>query len=203
MAKKDRSFPFSRSAKSLQENVTRSAPAAGASYTLVGAIILLGGIGYALDQWLGTDALVPARRAAAGHGRRVLRAGEDGLAEMRPAVLDGWGAAVAVVARRHARSRGRACIPESLLGMLGPLVSAVATWVVVARTYAAAPERLTGVLVTAFALKVVFFGAYVAVMLRVLALRPVPFVRQLHRLFHRAVRDGGAVPAAPVATDPR
>jgi F0F1-type ATP synthase assembly protein I len=27
---------------------------AGASYTLVGAIILLGGIGYAVDRWQGT-----------------------------------------------------------------------------------------------------------------------------------------------------
>ncbi len=38
----------------LQENVRRAGPAAGASYTLSGAIILLGGIGYALDAWRGT-----------------------------------------------------------------------------------------------------------------------------------------------------
>jgi F0F1-type ATP synthase assembly protein I len=54
MPKKPRSFPFSRAAQSLQENVTRSGPVAAASYTLVGAIILLGGIGYALDGWLET-----------------------------------------------------------------------------------------------------------------------------------------------------
>jgi F0F1-type ATP synthase assembly protein I len=54
MAKKDRSFSLSRSAKSLQDNVARSGPVAGASYTLVGGIILLGGIGYALDLWQGT-----------------------------------------------------------------------------------------------------------------------------------------------------
>jgi len=40
------------SAKSLQEIAERSGPAASASYTLIGAIILLGGIGYALDRWL-------------------------------------------------------------------------------------------------------------------------------------------------------
>jgi F0F1-type ATP synthase assembly protein I len=49
-----RSFSFARSAKSLQENVTRAGPAAAASYTLIGAIILLGGIGYAVDAWQGT-----------------------------------------------------------------------------------------------------------------------------------------------------
>jgi F0F1-type ATP synthase assembly protein I len=52
--KKSRPSSFARSAKSLQENVTRAAPAAAAGYTLVGAIILLGGIGYALDYWQGT-----------------------------------------------------------------------------------------------------------------------------------------------------
>ena len=45
-----------RSLKALQENVRRAGPAAAASYTLIGAIMLLGGIGYALD------ALARARR---------------------------------------------------------------------------------------------------------------------------------------------
>jgi F0F1-type ATP synthase assembly protein I len=44
-----------RSAGNFQENVTQSASVAGASYALIGAIILLGGIGYALDRWLGTS----------------------------------------------------------------------------------------------------------------------------------------------------
>ena len=43
------------SAKSLQDNVRRSGPVAGASYTLIGAIMLLGGIGYAVDRWRGTS----------------------------------------------------------------------------------------------------------------------------------------------------
>jgi len=47
-------YSFARSAKSLQENATRAGPAASASYTLIGAIILLGGIGYAVDVWQGT-----------------------------------------------------------------------------------------------------------------------------------------------------
>jgi F0F1-type ATP synthase assembly protein I len=49
-----RPFSFARSAKSLQDNVTRAGPAASASYTLIGAIILLGGIGYAVDYWQAT-----------------------------------------------------------------------------------------------------------------------------------------------------
>jgi F0F1-type ATP synthase assembly protein I len=52
MAREDEN-PLARAARSLQENAERAGPAAGASYSLIGAIILLGGIGYALDGWLG------------------------------------------------------------------------------------------------------------------------------------------------------
>jgi F0F1-type ATP synthase assembly protein I len=52
MPDNDPDFFLARSLKYLQENIRRSGPAAGASYTLIGAIILLGGIGYALDAWL-------------------------------------------------------------------------------------------------------------------------------------------------------
>jgi F0F1-type ATP synthase assembly protein I len=55
MAEDDRESLLRRSTKALQENAERSGPAAGASYTLIGAIILLGGIGYALDRWRGTS----------------------------------------------------------------------------------------------------------------------------------------------------
>ena len=43
-----------QSLESFQENVRKSGPAASASYTLIGAILLLGGIGYAIDSWRGT-----------------------------------------------------------------------------------------------------------------------------------------------------
>ena len=66
--------------------------------------------------------------------------------------------------------------PEAFFGMLGPLVSAIATWIVAFRTYAAAPERLTGVMVIGFGVKVLFFGAYLVAMLRGLGLRPIAFV---------------------------
>lgn len=51
---KQRGFSLARAARALQENVARSGPVAGASYTLIGAILLLGGIGYFLDGRLGT-----------------------------------------------------------------------------------------------------------------------------------------------------
>jgi F0F1-type ATP synthase assembly protein I len=47
--------PLERAAKAFQENVTRAGPVAAASYTLIGAIILLGAIGYAIDRWQGTS----------------------------------------------------------------------------------------------------------------------------------------------------
>ncbi|MGH9309216.1 MAG: AtpZ/AtpI family protein [Vicinamibacterales bacterium] len=39
----------------LQANVDRSASVAGASYSLIGAIVLLGGAGYFADEWLETS----------------------------------------------------------------------------------------------------------------------------------------------------
>jgi F0F1-type ATP synthase assembly protein I len=54
MAREEPSF-LARSARRLQENAERAGPAAGASYTLIGALLVLGGIGYALDAWWGTS----------------------------------------------------------------------------------------------------------------------------------------------------
>ena len=46
---------LARSFQYLQDNVRRSGPAAAASYTLVGSIVLFGGVGYAIDRWRGTS----------------------------------------------------------------------------------------------------------------------------------------------------
>jgi hypothetical protein len=86
-------------------------------------------------------------------------------------VGSGAGSWVAIVAATGAHLH-----PELLFGMLGPLVSAVATWMAVERTFKAAPERLTGVMVAAFGVKMLLFGLYVAAMLRLAHLRPIPFV---------------------------
>jgi len=37
-----------------QESIQSAGPAAMASYSLIGAILLLGGLGYAIDEWQGT-----------------------------------------------------------------------------------------------------------------------------------------------------
>jgi ATP synthase protein I len=42
-------------AKQLQAGFQNAGPVAAAGYTLIGAILLLGGAGYAADRWLGTD----------------------------------------------------------------------------------------------------------------------------------------------------
>lgn len=39
----------------LPTTLARSGPAAAVGYTMIGAIVLLGGGGYALDEWLGTS----------------------------------------------------------------------------------------------------------------------------------------------------
>ena len=52
--KDDSGSPLERAARAFQDNVVRAGPVASASYALIGAIILLGGIGYAIDRWLGT-----------------------------------------------------------------------------------------------------------------------------------------------------
>jgi F0F1-type ATP synthase assembly protein I len=49
-----RSSPLERSTKAFGENATRSGAVASASYTLIGAILMFGGIGYAIDRWQGT-----------------------------------------------------------------------------------------------------------------------------------------------------
>ena len=48
--------PFlAKSLRFLQENLRRAGPAMTAGYTLIGAIALLGGAGYAIDSWRGTS----------------------------------------------------------------------------------------------------------------------------------------------------
>jgi F0F1-type ATP synthase assembly protein I len=54
MPDENRSSFLARSAKSLQANVRTADSAAMVSYSLIGAIVVLGGIGFALDHWLGT-----------------------------------------------------------------------------------------------------------------------------------------------------
>jgi hypothetical protein len=80
----------------------------------------------------------------------------------------GWAAAVGVW--------GEAVGLDVGLGLGGPLVAALGTWAMIARTVPADPGRLTRRLLGAFAAKIVFFGVFVVAGIRGLGLRPVAFV---------------------------
>ncbi len=54
MPPEDPESDFARSAREFQQSAERAGSAAGAGYTLIGAILLLGAIGYAVDAWRGT-----------------------------------------------------------------------------------------------------------------------------------------------------
>ena len=66
------------------------------------------------------------------------------------------------------------------------------------RVYKAHPERLTSLMISAFAGKLIFFGAYVGLAIGVLGVRAGAVCRELHRLLHRAAPDRGALVEAPV-----
>ena len=64
---------------------------------------------------------------------------------------------------------------EVWLGMFAPLLVVSVTWLLIERVYKTNPERMTSVMIGAFAGKLVFFGAYVGLAIGVLGVRPVPF----------------------------
>jgi hypothetical protein len=65
---------------------------------------------------------------------------------------------------------------EVWLGMLGPLAAALASWIIMERQRKRHPERLTAVMIKAFAAKMIFFGLYITVLLKAGWVRPIPFV---------------------------
>jgi hypothetical protein len=71
---------------------------------------------------------------------------------------------------------GRPVAAEILFGMLAPLAAATVSWVLTERTYRSEPARLTGLMTALFGVKMLFFGAYVAVMVKLVGLRLTPFI---------------------------
>jgi F0F1-type ATP synthase assembly protein I len=71
---------------------------------------------------------------------------------------------------------GRGTGAEVLLGMLAPLLATAVSWVLIERTFKRDPQQLTGLMIGAFGAKMLFFGAYVAVMFTVIGVQPVPFI---------------------------
>jgi hypothetical protein len=80
----------------------------------------------------------------------------------------GWLIATAVAGRQTSLA--------ILLGMIAPLAVAVVSWIAIERTHRRDPRRVTAILMAGFAAKMVFFGGYVLVVLRILAVRPAPFI---------------------------
>lgn len=72
-----------------------------------------------------------------------------------------------------------ALVPEAaapaLLGMAAPLVVGLATIRLVERTVRTDVTRLTARMAAAFAVKLVFYAAYVSVVIGLLGVEPVPF----------------------------
>jgi hypothetical protein len=88
---------------------------------------------------------------------------------MRPVL---WLAAVSVVS---AAMLGAQFGREVWLGMFAPLVVVSVTWVLTERVFKTHPERLTSVMISVFAGKLIFFGAYVGFAIGVLGAEPAPF----------------------------
>jgi hypothetical protein len=96
----------------------------------------------------------------------------------------GWMSAAAVGSAVVAVAiAGRQTAVDVLLGMLAPLAAATVSWVLIERTFEREPARVTGLMIGAFGAKVLFFGAYVAVMLKVVGLHPTPFVASFTSYF--------------------
>jgi hypothetical protein len=72
---------------------------------------------------------------------------------------------------------------EVWLGMLAPLVVVSVSWILTERVYKTNPGRLTAVMISAFAGKLVFFGVYVGLAIGVLGVQPVPFALSLAGYF--------------------
>jgi hypothetical protein len=78
---------------------------------------------------------------------------------------------------------GMRTVGEIWLGMLAPLAVVSVSWILTERVYRQHPERLTGMMIGAFAGKLVFFGVYVGLVIGMLRVQPVPFVVSLTSYF--------------------
>ena len=65
---------------------------------------------------------------------------------------------------------------EIWLGMLGPLASALVSWIAMERQYLRRPAGMTSLMIKGFAAKMVFFAGYVTVLLSIDVVQPIPFV---------------------------
>ena len=67
-------------------------------------------------------------------------------------------------------------IAAAFMGMLAPLIVGIATIIMVERTIRNAPRALTSRMTIAFLAKMLFYAAYVSVVLAVVTTTPIPFM---------------------------
>ena len=67
-------------------------------------------------------------------------------------------------------------VPAAFMGMLAPLIVGVATIVMVERTTRNEPRALTSRMTIAFLAKMLFYAAYVSVVLALVTTTPIPFM---------------------------
>jgi len=65
---------------------------------------------------------------------------------------------------------------ELWFGMMGPLLSAVVSWIAMHRKYLKRPEELTALMIKAFVIKMIFFAGYITVLVSFGSVEPIPFV---------------------------
>jgi len=67
-------------------------------------------------------------------------------------------------------------VPAAFMGMLAPLIVGIATIVMVERTTRNEPRALTSRMTIAFLAKMLFYAAYVSVVLALVTTTPIPFM---------------------------
>ena len=83
---------------------------------------------------------------------------------------------VALAAAAIAASRGYPELGPSIFGgMIGPLVAAMATWVLVSQTFRRNPAALTNLMIAAFGIKAMFFGVYAVAMIKLFGMDVATF----------------------------
>lgn len=68
-------------------------------------------------------------------------------------------------------------------GMAGPLAAAAGTWIAVVRTHRRDPAGVSALMIRSFAVKMVYFAAFVLVALGAMRLPPVPFIMSFTAYF--------------------
>ena len=70
-----------------------------------------------------------------------------------------------------------------LAGAIAPIAAAALSWLSIARAHERDPATVTRVMIAGFAAKMVFFGGYVVVVLRVFGVEPMPFIASFTTCF--------------------